>query len=84
MKIWREIRKKMGLAKENWIEDQCREMENNMRRNERKRVHEKVKKLMNAKQTQIISIKDKDGRSFTDLKDIINKLDGIQHGTLCS
>ena len=37
----------MRQDKKDWIEDQCREMENNMRRNEMRRVYETVKRLMN-------------------------------------
>ena len=53
-------------AKENWIEEQCREIEENLRKNNSKRAYQLVKDLTTVTQGKAITVQDRSGKSLTE------------------
>ena len=60
-KINKYIKKEMVKAKEKWIEDQCIEIESNLKMNNSKKAYDTVKTLTKPMQSKVNSIKDKNG-----------------------
>ena len=64
---------KMKRAKENWIEEQCNEIENNINKNNSKRAFQIVNNLTEKRLPKTSSIQEKDGKLLTEGKHIINR-----------
>ena len=60
------IKRCMKKAKENWIEEQCSEIEENLKKNNSKRAYELVKDLTTVKQGKVTSVQDRSGKCLTD------------------
>ena len=56
----------MKKAKENWIGEQCSEIEENLRRNNNKRVYQLVKDLTTVKQGKVTTGQDHSGKCLTE------------------
>ena len=52
----------MKKAKENWIGEQCSEIEENLRKNNSKRAYELVKDLTTVKQGKVATVQDRSGK----------------------
>ena len=61
----------MKKTKENWIE-QCSEIEENLRKNNSKRVYQLVKDLTNVKQGKETTVQDHSGKCLTEDLQILN------------
>ena len=53
------IKRCMKKAKENWIGEQCSEIEENLRKKNSKRVYELVKDLTTVKQGKVTTVQDR-------------------------
>ena len=62
----------MKKAKESLIE-QCRETEENLRKNNSKRVYQLVKDLTTVKQGKAATVQDRSGKSLTEEREIMNR-----------
>ena len=60
------IKKYIKNAKENWIGDQCSEIEENLRKNISKRAYQLVKDLTTVKQREVTTVQDRSGRCLTE------------------
>ena len=60
----------MIKAKENWIKDQCQEIEENLKQNNSKKAYQLVKELTCTKQERTTTIQDKTGKCLTEEQDI--------------
>ena len=67
------VKKGMIKARENWIEDKCQEIEENLRQNNSKKAYQLVKELTRAKQERTITIQDKTGKCLTEEQDILKR-----------
>ena len=56
----------MEKARENWIGEQCSEIEENLRRNNSKRAYQLVKDLTTVKQREVTTIQDHSGKCLTE------------------
>ena len=56
----------MKKAKENWIGEQCGEIEENLRKNNSKRVHQRVKDLTTVQQGKVTTVQDRSGKCLTE------------------
>ena len=56
----------MKKAKENWIGEQCGEIEENLRKNSSNRAYELVKDLTTVKQGKATTIQDRSGKRLTE------------------
>ena len=63
--INKEIKKGTREAKEKWIGDKCKEIEDNLKRNNNKRAYHVVNELTNERKTITNVIKDKSGKCLT-------------------
>ena len=63
----------MKKAKENWIEEQCCDIEDNLKRNNSKKAYQLVRELTRPKQGRVSTIQDKSGKSLTEEKDILHR-----------
>ena len=63
----------MKKAKENWVEEQCRDIEENLRKKNSKRAYELVKDLTTVKQGKATAIQDRSGKCLTEEQDILNR-----------
>ena len=63
----------MKKAKENWIGDECSEIEENLRKNNRKRAHQLVKDLTTVKQGKATTVQDSSGKCLTEERKILNR-----------
>ena len=63
----------MKKAKENWIGEQCSEIEENMRKNNRKRAYQPVKDLTTVKQGKATTVEDRSGKCLTEERQILNR-----------
>ena len=52
----------MKKAKENWIGEQCSEIEENLKKNNSKRAYELVKDLTTVKQGKVTTVQDRTGK----------------------
>ena len=59
------IRKAIKQAKENWIEEQCEEIDTNLTENNTKRAYQIVKYLTTTKEGKASTIKDKFGKKVS-------------------
>ena len=63
----------MKKAKENWIGEQCSEIEENLRKNNSKRAYQLVKDLTTVKQGKATTVKDRSGKYLTEERQILNQ-----------
>ena len=63
----------MKKAKENWIGEQCSEIEENLRRNNNKRVYQLVKDLTTVKLGKATTVQDRSGKCLTGERQILNR-----------
>ena len=68
-----EIKKGMKKAKMNWIEEQCQEIEDSLKKNTSKKTYQLVKDLTSTKQGRTTTIQDKDGKCLTEEQDILKR-----------
>ena len=66
------IKRCMKKAKENWIGEQCSEIEENLRKNNSKRAYQLMKDLTFLKQGKSTTIKDRSGKCLTEERQILN------------
>ena len=59
-------------AKENWIGEQCSEIEENLRKNNSKRAYQMVKDLTTVKQGKATTVQDCSGKYLTEEQEILN------------
>ena len=62
----------MKKAKENWIGKQCSEIEENLRKNNRKRAYQLVKGLTTVKQGKATTVQDRSGKYLTEEQQVLN------------
>ena len=67
------IKKGMKKAKMNWIEEQCQDIEDSMKKNNSKKAYQLVKDLTSTKQGRNTTIQDKDGKCLTEEQDILKR-----------
>ena len=60
-------------AKENWIGEQCSEIEENLKKNNSKRAYELVKDLTTVKQGKVTSVQDRSRKCLTEGRQILNR-----------
>ena len=63
----------MKKAKENWIGEQCSEIEENLRKNDSKRAYQLVKDLTTVKQGKATTVQDRSGKCLTEERQILNR-----------
>ena len=63
----------MKKAKENWIGEQCSEIEENLRKNNRKRAYQLVNDLTTVKQGKATTVQDSSGKCLTGEREILNR-----------
>ena len=63
----------MKKAKENWIGEQCSETEENLRKNNSKRVYQLVKDLTNVKRGKATTVQDRSGKCLKEERQILNR-----------
>ena len=67
------IKRCMKKAKEDWIGDQCSEIEENLRMNNSKRAYQLVKNLTTVKQGKATTVQDRSEKCLTDVRQILNR-----------
>ena len=60
-------------AKENWIGEQCSEIEENLRKNNSKRAYQLVKGLTTVKQGKTTTVQDRSGNCLTEERQVLNR-----------
>ena len=63
----------MRKARETWIEDQCKDIENNLKKNNSRKAYQLVKDLTSVKQGRSSIIQDKGGKCLTEEQDILKR-----------
>ena len=63
----------MKKAKENWIGEQCSEIEENLRKNNSERAYQLVKDLTTVKQGKATTVQDRSGKCLTEERQILNR-----------
>ena len=63
----------MQKAKENWIGEQCSEIEGNLRKNNSKRAYQLEKDLTTVKQGKATTVQDRSGKCLTEERQILNR-----------
>ena len=63
----------MKKAKENWIEEQCSEIEESLRKNNSNRAYQLVKDLTTVKQGIVTTVQDHSGKCLTEEQHILNR-----------
>ena len=63
----------MKKAKENWIGEECSEIEENLRKNKSKRAYQIVKDLTTVKQGVTNTVLDRSGKCFTGEREILKR-----------
>ena len=63
----------MKNAKENWIGEQCSELEENLRKNNSKRAYQRVKDWTTVKQGNATTVQDRSGKCLTEARQILNR-----------
>ena len=63
----------MKKAKENWIGEQCSEIEENLRKNNSKRAYQLVKDLTTVKPGKASTAQDRSGKCLTEEREILNR-----------
>ena len=59
-------------ANENWTGEQCSEIEENLRKNNRKRAYQLVKGLTTVKQGKATTVQDRSGKYLTEEQQVLN------------
>ncbi|WP_419653390.1 hypothetical protein, partial [Thiolapillus sp.] len=67
------IKRCMKKAKENWIGEQCSEIEENMRKNNSKRAYQLVNDLTTVKQGKATAVQDRSEKRLTEERQILNR-----------
>ena len=67
------IKRCMKKAKENWIGEQCSEIEENLGKNNSKRAYQLVKDLTTVKQGKATTVQDRSGKCLTEEREILNR-----------
>ena len=67
------IKRCMKKAKENWIGEQCSEIEENLRKNNSNRAYQLVKDLTTVKQGKVTAVQDHSGKCLTEERRILNR-----------
>ena len=67
------IKRCMKKAKENWIGEQCSEIEENLRKNNSKRAYQLVKGLTTVKQGKATTVQDHSRKCLTEERQILNR-----------
>ena len=60
-------------AKENWIGEQCSEIEENLRKNNSMRSYQLVKDLTTVKQEKATTVQDRSGKCLTEERQVLNR-----------
>ena len=68
-----EIKKGMKKEKENWIGEQCQNIDNCLKKNNSKKAHKLVQDLTGTKQDETTTIQDIDGTCLTENEDILKR-----------
>ena len=63
----------MKKAKQNWIGEQCSEIEENLRKNNSKKAYQLVKALTTVKQGKVTTVQDRSGKCLTKEREILNR-----------
>ena len=63
----------MKKAKENWIGEQCSEIEETPRKNNSKRAYQLVKHFTTVKQGKATTVQDRSGKCLTEEREILNR-----------
>ena len=63
----------MKKAKENWIEEQCSEIEENLRMNNSERAYQLVKDLITVKQGKATTVQDSSGKCLAEEREMLNR-----------
>ena len=63
----------MKMAKETWIQGQCQEVKECLRKNNSKKAYQLVKDLTTEKQGKSTTIQDKSGKCLTEENEILNR-----------
>ena len=63
----------MKKTKENWTEEQCSETEENLRKNNSKRVYQLVTDLTTVKQGKVTTVQDRSGKCLIEERQILNR-----------
>ena len=63
----------MEKAKENWIGEQCGEIEESLRKSNSKRAYQLVKDLATVKQGKATTVQDRSGKCLTEERQILNR-----------
>ena len=69
----RQIMKGMKKAKEDWIGEQCENIEDSLKKNNSKRAYHLVKDLTSTKQERTTTIQDKNGTCLTENEDVLKR-----------
>ena len=69
----RQIKKGMKKAKEDWIGEQCENIEDSLKKNNKKRACHLVKDLTSTKQERTTTIQDKSGTCLTENEDVLKR-----------
>ena len=69
----RQTKKSMKKAKEDWIGEQCENVEDSLKKNNSKRAYHLVKDLTSTKQERTTTIQDKSGTCLTENKDVLKR-----------
>ena len=64
----------MKKAKENWIGEQCSEIEKKLRKNNSKRTYKLVKDLTTVKQGTATTVQDRSGKCLTEEREMLKRL----------
>ena len=72
-KVKNNIKRWMKKAKENWIGEQCSEIEENLRKNKSKSAYQLVKDLSTVKQGKATTVQDRSGKCLTEERQILNR-----------
>lgn len=67
------IKRFMKKAKEEWIQKQCSEVEDNLRKNNTKQAYQTIKNLTDTTQGRVSIIQDKTGKCLTEEQDILTR-----------
>ena len=62
----------MKKVKENWIGEQCSEIEESLRKNNSKRAYQLVKDLTTVKQEKLTTVQDCSGKCLTEERELLN------------
>ena len=73
MEVNNNIKCCMKKAKENWIGEHCREIEENLRKNSSKRAYQLVKNLTTVKHGKTTTDQGRSGKCLTEEREILNR-----------